>query len=43
MTSQLAVFVVDAKIVNYNSIESAEFIVEDAKLAKQMRSGLKAI
>lgn len=34
-------FVVDAKIVNYNSIESAEFIVEDAKLAKQMRSGLK--
>lgn len=34
-------FVVDAKIVNYNSIESAEFIIEDAKLAKQMRSGLK--
>ena len=34
-------FVVDAKIVNYNSIESAEFIIEDAKLAKQIRSGLK--
>lgn len=34
-------FVVDAKIVNYNSIESAEFIIEDAKLAKKMRSGLK--
>lgn len=34
-------FVVDAKIVNYNSIESAEFIIEDAKLAKRMRSGLK--
>ena len=34
-------FVVDAKIVNYSSIESAEFIIEDAKLAKQMRSGLK--
>lgn len=27
--------------MNYNSIESAEFIIEDAKLAKQMRSGLK--
>lgn len=34
-------FVVDAKIVNYNSIESAEFIIEDAKLAKQFKSGLK--
>ena len=34
-------FVVDAKIVNYNSIESAEFIVENAKLAKQLRSALK--
>lgn len=34
-------FVVDAKIVNYNSIESAEFIIEDAKLAKQFKNGLK--
>lgn len=34
-------FVVEAKIVNYNSIESAEFIVEDAKLANSLRKGLK--
>ena len=34
-------FVVEAKIVNYNSIESAEFIIEDAKLAKQFKNGLK--
>lgn len=34
-------FIVEAKIVNYNSIESAEFIIEDAKLAKQFRTGLK--
>ena len=34
-------FVVEAKIVNYNSIESAEFIVEDVKFANQLRKGLK--
>jgi post-segregation antitoxin (ccd killing protein) len=34
-------FVVDAKIVNYNSIESAEFIIEDAKLAKLFKNNLK--
>lgn len=34
-------FVVEAKIVNYNSIESAEFIIENAKLAKQFKTGLK--
>jgi hypothetical protein len=34
-------FVVQAKIVNYNSIESAEFIIEDAKLARLFKSNLK--
>lgn len=34
-------YVVEAKIVNYNSIESAEFIIEDAKLAKRFKTGLK--
>lgn len=34
-------FVVEAKIVNYNSIESAEFIIEDSKLANQFRKSLK--
>lgn len=34
-------FVVEAKIVNYNSIESAEFVIENAKLAKQFKTGLK--
>lgn len=34
-------FVVEAKIVNYNSIESASFIIEDAKLANMFRKGLK--
>ena len=34
-------FVVETKIVNYNSVESAEFIIENAKLAKQFKTGLK--
>ena len=34
-------FVVEAKIVNYNSIESVEFIIDNAKLAKQFKTGLK--
>lgn len=34
-------FLVEAKIVNYNSIESAEFVIEDAKLASQFKKGLK--
>ena len=34
-------FVVEAKIVNYSSIESASFIIEDAKLANLFRKGLK--
>lgn len=35
-------YVVEAKIVNYNSIESAEFIIEDSKLANLFRKNLKA-
>lgn len=34
-------FVVEAKIINYNSIESAEFIIEDKALANQFKKGLK--
>ena len=34
-------FIVEAKIVGYNSIEDAEFIVEDASLANIMRKNLK--
>lgn len=34
-------YVVEAKIVNYNSIESAEFIIEDSKLANLFRKNLK--
>lgn len=34
-------FVVEAKIVNYNSIESVEFIIEDANIAKKFRTYLK--
>ena len=34
-------FVVAAKIVNYNSIESTSFIVENVKLANQLRKALK--
>ena len=35
-------FVVEAKIVTYNSVESAEFIIEDSKLAKQFKNGLRS-
>lgn len=34
-------FVVEAKIVGYNSIEDAEFYVENSTLASQMRKGLR--
>ena len=34
-------FLVEAKIVNYNSIESAEFVIEDAKLAGMFKKNLK--
>lgn len=34
-------FIVDAKIVGYNSVEDAEFIVEDGNLASIMRKNLK--
>lgn len=34
-------FIIDANIVNYNSIETAEFVTESAKLAGNMRKKLK--
>ena len=34
-------FIVEAKIVNYNSIESAEFIIRDSKLATLFKKNLK--
>lgn len=34
-------FVVESKIVNYNSVESAAFIIEDSKLAKVFKTNLK--
>lgn len=34
-------FVVEAKIVNYNSIEEAEFFIDDSKLASTFKKNLK--
>lgn len=40
-TEDKARFVVDAKIIGYNSVEDAEFFVDDSSLANLMRKGLK--